>query len=62
MNTVSIDRDTCIGCNKCVNLCPMKILKLDESKKVIVTNEKICDAAYGCIRICPVGAISKKTI
>ncbi len=62
MNTVSVNQDKCIGCNKCVKLCPMKILELDGNRKIVVTDETICDAAYGCIRVCPVGAISEKTI
>ncbi len=62
MQTVEINQDTCIGCKKCVKICPMQMLKMNDDKKAYVVDETLCDAAYGCVRICPVNAISKKTI
>jgi 2-oxoglutarate ferredoxin oxidoreductase subunit delta len=55
---VIIDENLCIGCAKCVNLCPKKILYLDKTtKKCKVTDESKCDKLGGCERICPVQAI-----
>jgi NAD-dependent dihydropyrimidine dehydrogenase PreA subunit len=50
---VIIDEDLCIGCAKCVQLCPKKILYIDNvSKKCRVTDETKCDRLGGCERIC----------
>jgi len=58
MSSVIVDEKLCIGCAKCVKLCPAKILFIDEdSKKCKVRNSFRCDGLKGCERICPVKAI-----
>ena len=58
---VIIDESLCIGCAKCVELCPKKILYLDnETKKCKVSDESRCDKRAGCQHICPVKAIKIK--
>jgi NAD-dependent dihydropyrimidine dehydrogenase PreA subunit len=54
---VIIDEEKCIGCGACVDLCPAKILYLDDNGKCKVTDEKKCDKLRGCERICPTDAI-----
>jgi NAD-dependent dihydropyrimidine dehydrogenase PreA subunit len=55
---VIIDESLCIGCAKCVELCPNKILYIDKAtKKCKVTDELKCDKRRGCQKICPVKAI-----
>ena len=45
---VIIDEDLCIGCGKCVELCPKKILYMDgASKKCKVSDETKCDKLAG---------------
>lgn len=56
--TVIIDEDLCIGCGACVELCPQKILYIDEKTgKCKVSDESKCDKQAGCERVCPVEAI-----
>jgi NAD-dependent dihydropyrimidine dehydrogenase PreA subunit len=56
---VIIDEDLCIGCAKCVEICPKKILYIDTGTiKCKVTDESRCDKLAGCQRICPVKAIT----
>ena len=59
MNTiVVIDEELCIGCGECVDLCPQKILYIDEEADVCkVTDETKCDKMRGCENICPTDAI-----
>ncbi|MDD3865335.1 MAG: EFR1 family ferrodoxin [Candidatus Izemoplasmatales bacterium] len=45
----------CIGCLKCVQLCPVDNIVYD--KKTIVFDDK-CTGCLGCINICPVQAIN----
>ena len=55
---VLINEDLCIGCAKCVELCPKKILYIDSAaKKCKVSDEAKCDRLAGCQRICPTKAI-----
>ena len=55
---VIIDESLCVGCAKCVELCPKKILYIDKAtQKCKVTDETKCDKLRGCERICPVNAI-----
>ena len=58
---VMINEDLCMGCAKCVKLCPKKILYLDKTtKKCKVTDETKCDKLAGCERACPTKAIKIK--
>ncbi|OGS06923.1 MAG: hypothetical protein A2270_00615 [Elusimicrobia bacterium RIFOXYA12_FULL_51_18] len=55
---VLIDEKLCMGCGKCVNMCPKQILYLDkESRKCKATDETKCDRLGGCMWACPVKAI-----
>ena len=55
---VLINEGLCIGCGQCVELCPKKILFIDEaSQKCRVTDETKCDRLAGCEHVCPVQAI-----
>ena len=52
----NVDKDTCIGCNLCVSLCPYQAIKMvkDENKKrkaeTVVASCKACGI---CIAFCP---------
>lgn len=55
---VVINEDLCVGCAKCVELCPQKILYIDtDTKKCKVSDETKCDKFAGCQRACQTEAI-----
>jgi NAD-dependent dihydropyrimidine dehydrogenase PreA subunit len=55
---VIIDEKLCTACGACVELCPQKILYIDEKNNVCkVADENRCDKLRGCERVCPVEAI-----
>jgi NAD-dependent dihydropyrimidine dehydrogenase PreA subunit len=55
---VVIDEELCTGCGACVDLCPKKILFIDDADDVCkVTDETQCDKLRGCERVCPTEAI-----
>ena len=56
--SVSIDREKCIGCGKCRDVCPGSLLKADESSKAYIKYPKDCWGCCSCIKECKVDAIA----
>ena len=54
-NKVKIDSEKCVGCGKCVVLCPMKNLSI---KNNFARADERCTMCYRCINICPKQAIT----
>ncbi|MCF0238325.1 MAG: 4Fe-4S binding protein, partial [Sphaerochaetaceae bacterium] len=51
-------KEKCIGCSRCVNICPAKALTLvNEEEKHIEANYNKCIRCYCCHEMCPVAAI-----
>ncbi len=50
-----INHDKCILCNKCVDVCPMKNLYLEDN---LIKTKNICTLCYRCVNTCPTNAIS----
>ena len=49
------EKNTCIGCEKCREICPAKAIHMQEKKPVIDT--KKCIRCFCCQEFCPVGAM-----
>lgn len=54
-NKLKIDEEKCVGCGKCVSICPMKNLSMEKN---IVKSAGKCTMCYHCINICPRQAIT----
>ncbi|HQF35140.1 MAG TPA: 4Fe-4S binding protein [Candidatus Cloacimonas acidaminovorans] len=54
---VKIDKETCIGCGACIDVCPVSALKLENDKAEC--DESLCIDCGACIDTCPVQAISQ---
>ncbi|GAA0077644.1 EFR1 family ferrodoxin [Clostridium sp. CTA-5] len=54
-NKLKIDTEKCMGCGKCVALCPMGNLKIENNKAV---NGGKCTMCYRCINNCPKQSIT----
>lgn len=52
---VKIDSEKCVGCGKCVKLCPMKNLSLEQD---VAKAQDRCTMCYRCINTCPKQAIT----
>ncbi len=52
---LKIDMNKCVGCGKCVALCPMDNITLKEGKCV---SESRCTMCYRCVNNCPKQAIT----
>lgn len=54
-HAVQLDRDKCIGCTKCVRICPTEAIRVRDGKAEI-DNARCIDCSQ-CVAICPVNAI-----
>ncbi|MHC1770998.1 MAG: DUF362 domain-containing protein [Flexilinea sp.] len=50
-----VDKEKCIGCGQCMNVCPVDAIKLDNGIAV-VSDE--CIECGACVSTCPNEAIS----
>jgi len=56
MSKIKLDLDTCIGCGKCVEICPNNVYEMKE-KKPLIANENACTLCGICADQCPKNAI-----
>ena len=53
-----VDPDVCIGCEACIDVCPVQAIEMQGD--VAVIDPEKCTQAGPCIDACPVEAISMK--
>lgn len=53
---IEINRDLCIGCYRCIEVCPRGVYEF-ENKKSVVANLNACILCKSCFSQCPSGAI-----
>ena len=58
--SVTIDRETCIGCGMCVEACPSETLSLIDGKAAVTGDQSL--SCGHCAALCPVGAVSVQSI
>ncbi len=51
-----VNKEMCIGCCSCVNVCPVGAIKLDKDGKAEI-DKTICIKCRTCENTCPVSAI-----
>jgi len=55
--TLKLDQPTCIGCGRCMEVCPHQVFLITE-KKASITDRDACMECGACALNCPVKAIS----
>lgn len=55
--TLELEAEKCVGCGRCVEVCPHQVFKLDEKKARIVDFDA-CMECGACRKNCPVAAIN----
>lgn len=60
MAKVTFNEDICKGCGLCVDVCPKKILKIDEKRlnakgynPAVMADQDSCIACAFCAKMCP---------
>ena len=56
-NTLELDVEKCIGCGRCLEVCPHTVFATD-GKKVRIQDKELCMECGACQMNCPVDAIS----
>ncbi len=54
---IEIDNALCTGCARCVEMCPDKVLKM-QNGTLVIENALNCSLCESCVEICDVGAIN----
>jgi ferredoxin len=55
--TLEFDQGHCIGCGRCLDVCPHQVFT-PAGKKVLLADRDACMECGACALNCPVGAIS----
>ncbi|OOM76411.1 ferredoxin family protein [Clostridium sp. BL-8] len=56
--SIAIDKQKCIGCKKCLYVCPGSLIKLGDDGKTYIKYPRDCWGCSSCIKECPKSAIS----
>ncbi|MBN1684531.1 MAG: 4Fe-4S binding protein [Gammaproteobacteria bacterium] len=51
-----VDKEKCIGCTRCVQVCPVDAITMNGDKALV--DPEICIECGACIAECPVEAIA----
>jgi len=55
--TLELDRQLCIGCRRCVEVCPHQVLTMQENLAAVVDRDA-CMECGACARNCPTRAVT----
>ena len=54
-----IDKEKCVGCGECAQICPTDVLHMEEGEKAPrITYPEECWHCNSCVLDCPVQAVS----
>jgi adenylylsulfate reductase subunit B len=55
--SIRIDKEQCVGCGRCVEVCPGNLIKLAENGKAGIRHIRDCWGCTSCVKECPRNAI-----
>ena len=55
--SIKIDKNKCVSCGKCPNICPGNLIYSDSEQKAFIKYPKDCWGCAACVKECPVQAI-----
>ncbi len=55
--SIQIDRDKCISCGRCSQVCPGNLIEVDQDNKALIKYPSECWGCTACLKECPVSGI-----
>lgn len=55
--SIEIIKDKCVGCSKCIDVCPGNLIYKDQDQKMFIKYPKECWGCTACLKECKFGAI-----
>lgn len=55
--SVEIDREKCVGCRRCHDVCPGSLIKIGSDDKAFIKYPKDCWGCTSCVKECPAHAV-----
>jgi NAD-dependent dihydropyrimidine dehydrogenase PreA subunit len=52
-----VDRDRCIACGRCVEVCPTRVFDLDDEGIPVLARRDNCQTCFQCEAYCPPDAL-----
>ncbi len=59
---LTYDRDCCIGCRSCAELCPQGVWNIDGENRAVLAHLENCTACRACLVQCQGGAIKAQSV
>ena len=53
----TVNQEKCVGCEECVNVCPVEVFKM-EGEKSVPANAEECVGCESCVEVCEADAIT----
>lgn len=62
MELISPDKEICVKCNACVDICPMRVIVIGEDgyPRAVSNAFKTCINCGYCVDVCSLGALSHR--
>lgn len=58
--TLSLDKQKCTNCKKCIDVCPHAVLAMNTENKLYIADKERCIECGACQKNCPHDAIHVK--
>ncbi|AOT69171.1 4Fe-4S dicluster domain-containing protein [Geosporobacter ferrireducens] len=55
--SIKINKDKCMSCSKCYNVCPGSLIDQDDRRKAFIKYPQACWGCTACLKECAAGAI-----
>lgn len=55
--SIRIEQEKCVGCQRCVEVCPGNLIKLDLAGRAAIRHPRDCWGCTSCVKECPKNAI-----
>lgn len=55
--SIQIQENKCVGCKRCVEVCPGNLIKINENERAFIRHIQDCWGCTSCLKECPAKAI-----